>query len=460
MKVKKLNKKILIFGLGISGISIARFLKNRVKNLFCWDDKLDARKKATKFGLNLKPINDLDFKSLDYLVLSPGINHKLNLPHLVVSKALKQKASIITDLEFLNILDIRNLLIGVTGTNGKSTTTKFIEECLTNSKEKCIACGNIGIPLGDIANNLSINSRLAIEISSFQLDKIKKLKFQISILLNLSKDHIDWHGSWKEYVKSKLRIFKNQDKKCYAIICIDDKNCQQITETFNENFKSKLIRISTQKKINDNFILRKKTCLIIVNNFNSKIQLEKTKLKFTNVKHNYQNLLASYACQFLLKKNNHHFLKKVYKLKNPEHRLEFVTKVKNISIFNDSKSTNINSAKNAIKSFNNIYWILGGRKKEGGIKEIKSNLKKIVRAYTFGESGEEFYNFLKNKKIKSYRFTNLESALEKALEHGFKEKIEITILFSPACSSFDQFKNFEQRGKNFKNHLKKILRNE
>ena len=159
--------------------------------------------------------------------------------------------------------------------------------------------------------------------------------------------------------------------------------------------------------------------------------------------------MASYACQFLLKKNNHHFLKKVYKLKNPEHRLEFVTKVKNISIFNDSKSTNINSAKNAIKSFNNIYWILGGRKKEGGIKEIKSNLKKIVRAYTFGESGEEFYNFLKNKKIKSYRFTNLESALEKALEHGFKEKIEITILFSPACSSFDQFKNFEQRGKSF-----------
>ena len=192
----------------------------------------------------------------------------------------------------------------MTGTNGKSTTTKFIEECLTNSKEKCIACGNIGIPLGDIANNLSINSRLAIEISSFQLDKIKKLKFQISILLNLSKDHIDWHGSWNLYVKSKLRIFENQDKKCYAIICIDDKNCQQITETFNENFKSKLIRISTQKKINDGIYLKEQNDkIIIVNNLdNSKIQLDKTKLKFTNVNHNYQNLLASYACHFLLKK--------------------------------------------------------------------------------------------------------------------------------------------------------------
>ena len=108
----------------------------------------------------------------------------------------------------------------------------------------------------------------------------------------MSKDHIDWHGSWKEYVKSKIRIFKNQDKKCYAIICIDDKNCQQITETFNENFKSKLIRISTQKKINDGIYLKEKNDnLIIVNNLdNSKIQLEKTKLKFTNVKHNYQNL--------------------------------------------------------------------------------------------------------------------------------------------------------------------------
>ena len=155
MKIEKINNKnIFIFGLGISGTSLAKFLKNKVNNLFCWDDNLIIRKKGVKAGLNLKSVESLNFSSLDYLVLSPGINHRLKTPHLVVSEALKNKVKITTDLEFLKILKIKNFLIGVTGTNGKSTTTKFIEKSLMFSKSKCITFGNIGIPFGDIVSNL------------------------------------------------------------------------------------------------------------------------------------------------------------------------------------------------------------------------------------------------------------------------------------------------------------------
>ena len=147
--------------------------------------------------------------------------------------------------------------------------------------------------------------------------------------------------------------------------------------------------------------------LVIVNNLNkNKIYLEKKRLKFTKVSHNYQNLLASYTSHYLLKEKEP-FLKSVYQLKNLEHRLEHVTKIKNISIFNDSKSTNINSAKNAIKSLSNVYWILGGRKKKGGINGIQSHLKTIIKAYTYGEAGEEFNKFLKKNKINSYKFSEL-----------------------------------------------------
>ena len=354
---------------------------------------------------------------------------------------------ITTDLEFLKILQIKNFLIGVTGTNGKSTTTKFIEKSLIYSKSKCIAFGNIGLPFGNIVSNLKKNDILLAEMSSFQLDKIIDLKFNISILLNLSKDHLEWHGGWNQYLDSKLKIFQNQDENCFAIICIDDKHSEKLAKNFNKNFKSKLIKISIKRKLIDGiFLEEKEDKLVIVNNLNkTKIFIEKKRLLFTKAYHNYQNLLANYASCFLLKINNLSFLKSTYKLKNLEHRLELVTKVKNISVFNDSKSTNINAAKNAIKSFQNIYWILGGRKKKEGIDGIQNNLKKVLKAYTFGEAGSEFNKFLKKQNINSKKYNSLKSALENALRDGLKEKVEINILFSPACSSFMNLKILKKR---------------
>ena len=462
MIIKKIHKNILILGLGLSGFSLAKVLKNKVKNLYCWDDSINVRKKITKTGLQIKSIESLDFKNLDYLVLSPAINHNSKEPHLAVKKAKKEKVRITTDIEFLKILKIKNKIIGVTGTNGKSTTTKFIEQSLSNCKKRVFSFGNIGIPFGDVIKKIKSSDTLVVETSSFQLDKIIDLKFDISILLNLSKDHIDWHRNIRSYHKAKLKIFKNQGKNCFSIICIDDKNCKKIATNFSNNFKSKLIKISTKEKLeNGIYLTSNEKSIDIINTLNrTNIKIDRKKLGFTQAQHNFQNLLAAYACFFVFKKSNESFQKSVIKLKNLEHRMEFVKKVKNITIFNDSKATNINSSNNALKTLKNVYWILGGRKKPEGIKEVSNGLKNVRNAYTFGESKKEFNDFLKSKQINSKECSTLKVAVNMAMKDGLKEKKEINLLFSPASSSFDQFKNFEHRGKAFKSLINEIIKND
>ena len=179
---------------------------------------------------------------------------------------------------------------------------------------------------------------------------------------------------------------------------------------------------------------------------------------FAKVKHNFENFLATYAVNFLLKKNEKQFKNSSKKLFSLEHRLELVGNLKNIFFYNDSKATNIESSRNALKSFKNIYWILGGRKKLGGLDGIDSSLKNVEYAFSFGEAGKEFKEYLTKKGIKSICFNKLESVLLAAVKKALNEKRNINIIFSPACSSFDQYKNFEQRGNKFKNLVNGIIK--
>ena len=241
-----------------------------------------------------------------------------------------------------------------------------------------------------------------------------------------------------------------------------DKNCKKIAANFSNNFKSKLIRISTKEKLeNGIYLTSNEKSIDIINTLNgTNIKIDRKKLGFTQAQHNFQNLLATYACFFVFKKSNESFKRSVSKLKNLEHRIEFVKKIKNIKIYNDSKATNINSSNNALITLNNVYWILGGRKKPEGIKEVGSGLKNVRNAYTFGESKKEFNDFLKSKLINSKECSTLKVAVNMAMKDGLKEKKEINLLFSPASSSFDQFKNFEHRGKAFKSLINEIIKND
>ena len=446
MSVSK-KKRFFIYGLGVSGLSAALFLNEKSHSIFCWDDNSKKRINAKQKKLNIVNYNSVDFSKIDYVITSPIINHRLKSLSPIIQNAKQNKVKIISDLELIEIFKEKNLKIGVTGTNGKSTTTKFIQLSLLSKTQKITACGNIGLPIGNVIKKSNSSDIFVVEASSFQLDKIDSLKFDITILLNISKDHLDWHGSFNKYKESKINIFRNQDKNCFSIICIDDSNCKNIALNFNKKFTSKLIKISTKKKIKDGIYLEfQKEGILIVNRLSDeKIFFDYSIIMFTKVKHNFENFLATYVVNFLLKRNEKQFKSSLKRLVNLEHRLELVGNFKNIFFYNDSKATNVESSRNALNSFNNIYWILGGRKKLGGLDGIDSCLKNVEYAFSFGEAGTEFKEYLTKKGIKSIYFNKLENVLLTAVKKALEEKEKVNIVFSPACSSFDQYKNFQQR---------------
>ena len=450
------KKKIIIVGLGVSGKSLANSLKKNKVTFFCWDDDKKIRVKATKDGMPVCEIRKINFNKIDFLVLSPGISHIGKEQHFSVKLANKTKCKIISDIEFIYYLKNKIMLFGITGTNGKSTTTRFLEHILKRSGLNAHACGNIGLPFTEI--DIQKNSSLILESSSYQLERISKLKFNIAVLLNISEDHIERHKSIKNYISAKLNIFKNQCKNDTAILSIDDIYCQKISLNFHKNYKSNLIKISTKVKIDDGiFISHSNGKTIIINNIEkNSVIIPKFYLKKFCGEHNLQNLLASYACCKVFGLSNKKFLFGLRDFRGLEHRLELFTKYKNINFFNDSKSTNCDSAKTALNSMKNIYWIVGGRSKRSGLTGIENHLKSVEKAFTYGENSIEFFSFLK-QFIATERFDNLEEAYKKALFDAKKMNKKINILLSPASASFDQFENFEKRGLFFKKIVKKSL---
>ena len=452
-----IDKSIFILGLGISGMSLAKKLD--FKKVKCWDDNSRIRDLAKRQKLDIKEPNLKNLKITDFLVLSSGINHELTNPHNAIVIAKSLGIPIISDIELIHLLGLKNYLIGITGTNGKSSTTKFITNSLRHKKFlDSQACGNIGIPFTEL--EINDDSVLVIECSSFQLSKIINLRFDISILLNISSDHIDWHKTLKNYISSKEKIFKNQTSSDHAIICIDDKICNNVARQFKKKYKSNLIKISIKKKITDGIFLKEsKDCITIINSISSdniKINKESINLPFT--KANLQNLLTTYTVSFILKQKIEIFIESLKNIKALEHRMEYIGKYKNISFFNDSKSTNVNSSISAIESYKNIFWILGGRKKVGGLSGVEKKLSNILKSFTFGESGQEFKKFMEKYDIYSTYNKNLEVTIRKAIQDALQEKEQINIIFSPCASSFDQFKNFEERGDFFKKIVKKRVK--
>ncbi len=456
---QKQIRHVFILGMGVSGLSLALFLSKKKINYSCWDDDPKVRVIAEKKKLQIRKVSEENLKNCDFLVLSPGINHLKIDRHKAVIIAMKLKIKITTDLEFLRVFNLNNNLIGVTGTNGKSTTTNFIEKVISyDNFIESASCGNIGTPFTDL--KIKNNTTLIVEASSFQLSKIHKLKFNYAFLLNISDDHLDWHGSMKNYINSKLKIFKNQDQSCYAIICIDDSHTRKVASNFRKKFKSKLLCISTENPNKADIYLESNNKAIRIINFisNENIIIPYDHIKFTKAKHNFCNLLCAYTASFLLKQKKEKFIESVKFLGNLEHRIEFIGNLKEVNFFNDSKSTNVNSAKTAINSFSNIFWILGGRQKKGGLKGIENNLDNVVQAYSFGESREKIKSFLNYHLIKCRSFKTLEEALNQAFKDTNNHKQKSNIILSPACSSYDQFKNFEVRGNKFRELVKAKLK--
>ena len=429
---KKLSDSFLdtnsfaIYGLGITGSSVLKFFKKkRVKNFTAWDDNKYIRKfnKLNKKNTQKDFLKYLD--KADYIILSPGISIENST---FKKKLLENKKKIITDLDIFYILNSQTKSIMVTGSNGKSTTCKIIEHVLKNTNYDVNLVGNIGKPILNI--KIKKNSLVVIEASSFQLNYSQFIKPNYAIILNITKNHLDRHITMKNYKKAKFKIFFNQKKEDLAFL--DSKHLKNFYK--KNNFKGTLKNVSIKK-----YELIKK-----------KIQNIYLKSKVNN-----QNMSFVYQLVKEFKIKDYLFTKSVNSFKGLEHRHEIFYIKKNISFINDSKGTSFEATKNALFSNKNIYWILGGYPKKDDFFSIKNFKKNITKAYIIGKNTSFFEKQISNK-IPYIVSGDLNKAI-KDIYNDIKltKNIKATILLSPAAASYDQFKNFEERGKHFKSLIKK-----
>ena len=424
------NKSFAIYGLGITGRSIIKFFnKNGIKNYNIWDDNNKVKKKY--FGKKIKKkrkefINSI--QSSDFILVSPGINIKNSKMRNILEK---NKEKIITDLDLFYLSNPFIRSIVVTGTNGKSTTCKILEHILKKNNFNTGIGGNIGNPI--LNSKIKRKSLMVIEASSFQLAYSKFIKPNYALLLNITKDHLDWHGSMKNYINSKFKIFRLQNKNNFALIN---------SESFIRNFKKnkylsiiKFVKIKEYKKIKNEI-----------------------KNDYLNLEANDENMSFIYTLSKILKIKKNSFIKSLSSFKGLSHRYEIFYKRNKKTFINDSKATTFEATKFALRNRNNIFWIVGGLPKKGDRIRISKLKKNIVKAYIIGKNKKHFAKYL-DKKVDFLLAGNLKKALL-SISGDIKKysKKENTILLSPASASYDQFRNFEDRGNQFKKLVKKYAR--
>ena len=420
-----IDKKILIYGFGISGKACLNFLyKNN--SVIVYDDKIKRFKNKNIKFLDKKALNKI---KLDYIVLSPGINIKnCSLKNFLK----KNKKKIISELDIFYCTYKSNIKVAITGTNGKSTTCKLLYDILKKSNKDVRLVGNIGSPL---LNEKKINKKtiFVIEVSSYQIGYSSHFKSDIAVILNIAPDHLERHDNFLNYVKVKSQLILNQNFNSRAIICDNNKVLDKYLKS--KKINAKIYKIGAS-----------------VNN----IYLKKIKNDYFNNINNQENLNFVIKISKLLKIKNSVIIKAINKFKPLKYRQEIIYNNKKFLIINDSKSTSFSSTVNLLKNYKNIYWILGGLNKKGDKINLPKNSMQNIKGYIIGKDKSFFVKKLKNK-IKIKKITSLKNALGQVMKDIKFSNLKANIIFSPSAASFDQFKNFEERGKYFNNLVKKIF---
>ena len=436
-----------IYGLNKSGQSIINYLNLIKENYYCWDNNKRIRNRLMKLdgNINLVKPQDINLKLIDELFITPGVS--LRNSNLKIFK--KNHIKFYRDLELYSRITKNKKIIAITGTNGKSTTTKLISDVLKKSKIDNFKGGNIGIPLLDFTK---INNKIkhhVIELSSFQLESFDTFNPFISILLNITPDHLDRYKDYEDHAFQKEKIIIS-NKNNFNIVCVDYKKNLEI---YNR-YKKKIIPISKDYL---NHGIYYKDNYIIDNYFKIKKNIKLSSLSISLFgTFNIENIIAAYVVSRILNIRTKDFIDVLAKFKGLPHRLENIYHDKKLQIINNSKATNLFATLNAIINYENIYLILGGKLREKNFKKILNYSNKIIKIYLIGESTEIIFKQLKDT-IVCEKCENLEIATKKIFSDIKSKKVFNTMLFSPACTSFDQFINFEKRGNFFKKIINRHL---
>lgn len=448
------GQHVVVFGLGRTGIATVRALLAGGASVTAWDENPDSRASAAEAGIRTEDPGRRDWGDVAALVLSPGIPLTHPKPHRMVDLSRAVGAPVIGDIELfareINALpaDDRPKVIGITGTNGKSTTTALIGHIL----KRCGRDVRVGGNIGDAVLGLDPPRRgtvFVLELSSFQLDLTESLHCDIAIFLNIAPDHLDRHGSMDGYIAAKKRIFANQVKGDTAIIGVDDPHSRKICSAMMAANGRKLVPISSGRTLSRG-VYAVGGELYDGTNGHSEAVLDLSAAAALPGRHNSQNAAAAFAAVRALGVEPRQIAAAIRSFPGLPHRLERVGTRGNIVYINDSKATNADAAAQALACYDDIYWIVGGQAKSDGIGALAPFFPRIAKAYLIGEAADAFGKTLGDAVAHEVAGT-LEAAVDLASRDAASGgRPSPVILLSPACASFDQFKNYEHRGDMFK----------
>lgn len=436
------NKKIFILGMARSGYEVAKLLSEHNCKILVTDGKeqdVNHVKELQDLGVEVVITSnqaDLLDESFDYVVKNPGIPPTVE----TCTKAKQLSIPIVNELEVAYHYFPKVKIIGITGSNGKTTTTTLTYEILKEAKLPVHLGGNIGYPMSSLTKKVKENDIIVLELSAQQLEDFYDFKVNIGILTNLTPVHLDRYVTYENYMNYKKKIYNNNTE--IAILNGADEDVLNLTNDINSN------KIYFSSKVNKNLYLNESA---IYYNNEKIIELDDIKLKGN---HNYENIMCAIAVAKEFNVTNETIKEVLSKFTGVEHRLEYVATINNRDFYNDSKATNVDSTIIALNSFNKpTVLLLGGLDRGHSFDELIPHMKNVSNVVCYGQTKDRIENFCKDNNFTCYKFETLKEATIKAYELSEEENV---ILLSPACASWDQYDCFEQRGDEFKKIIKEI----
>jgi UDP-N-acetylmuramoylalanine--D-glutamate ligase len=435
----------IVLGLARSGLATMRALMAAGIECAAWDDSAQTRAAAASAGVKLAPPHEIDWSKITALVISPGIPNLLPKPHPVAAAARAAGKPLICDIDLLARAEPKARFVAITGTNGKSTTTALIGHILHSAGWPSQMGGNIGRPVLDL-EPLGLGGVYVLEMSSYQLELVQAFHANVAVWLNVTPDHLDRHGDMEGYVAAKRHIFDRQATRDCAIIGIGDK------------YSIDVFRWLTQRRLAEDIAvvpmaLRRTIAGGVNFQAGRLVDAEGYTVEFADVPtlpgdHNAQDAAAAWAAVRWIGVPREKAAAGLRSYPGLPHRQERVAAVGDVIYVNDSKATNADAAARALSSYDDIYWILGGQAKEGGVAPLAPYFNRVRKAFLIGEATDLFAGQLEGK-VSYERCGDLQSALAAAqaesADHG-----PAVVLLSPACASWDQWKSYEHRGDAFR----------
>ncbi|WP_278682035.1 UDP-N-acetylmuramoyl-L-alanine--D-glutamate ligase [Paraclostridium bifermentans] len=448
------NKNVLLVGLAKTGVSTIKKLNKLGANIIVNDIK--PKEKLEGIIEEIDNLDNIEYvlgkhleniENIDLTIVSPGV--PLDLPF--IEKIKSEGIKIIGEVELAYKLSKNPTFIGITGTNGKTTTTSLVGEMFKKANKDTYIVGNIGNPVIDTVDLTNENSYLVTELSSFQLESIEDFKPKVSTIINITEDHLNRHHTMENYINAKARVFKNQDKADFTILNYDD----SIVRDLGKNSNGNVLYFSIKEEVKQGAYLDKNNNIVIKVDGKELVLMNKSELSLPG-NHNLENAMSAILMAYVLNIDTDVIIDTLRTFKGVEHRLEFVTNKDGIMFVNDSKGTNPDSTIKAITSYEKpIVLIAGGYEKQSDFTEmIKYATKNVKALVLLGQTADKIATTAKEHGIDNIsKVEDMEAAVKKAYEIAESGDV---VLLSPACASWDMYPNFEARGLDFKENIYKL----